>query len=202
MKMEVTTEEKILRAAREVFTRKGFAAARMQEIADVAGINKGLLHYYFRSKNKLFHSVFIEAFGQFALRINEVFAADMPLFEKIEAFVEQYMDILISNPMLPSFVINELNQKGDAFVKEILNRGSKPNFLPLIGQIQMEVQAGRIREVNPFHLVLNMLSLCAFPFIARPMFQGIAQVDDEAYLKLMETRKREIIDFIHNAIRV
>ena len=191
-----------MNAAREVFTQKGFAATRMQEIADVAGINKGLLHYYFRSKNKLFHAVFDEAFGQFALRINEVFAADMPLFEKIEAFVSRYMDILIANPALPSFVINELNQKGGAFVNDLMNRKSKPNPLPLIGQIQMEVQAGRIREVNPFHLVLNMISLCVFPFIARPLFQGIARVDDQAYLKIMDNRKQEIIDFIHNAIRI
>ncbi|MCB0595933.1 MAG: TetR/AcrR family transcriptional regulator [Lewinellaceae bacterium] len=200
--MEASTEEKIMNAAREVFTQKGFAATRMQEIADVAGINKGLLHYYFRSKNKLFHAVFDEAFGQFALRINEVFAADMPLFEKIEAFVSRYMDILIANPALPSFVINELNQKGGAFVNDLMNRKSKPNPLPLIGQIQMEVQAGRIREVNPFHLVLNMISLCVFPFIARPLFQGIARVDDQAYLKIMDNRKQEIIDFIHNAIRI
>ncbi len=199
--MEPSTEEKILDAAREVFTQKGFAAARMQEIADKAGINKGLLHYYFRSKNKLFHAVFYEVFDQFSLRINEVFGADLPLFEKIEAFVSQYMDTLIANPALPSFMINELNQKGEAFVKELMSRKTKPNPLPLIGQIQMEVQAGRIRAVNPFHLVLNMLSLCAFPFIARPLFQGIAQVDDETYLKLMESRKQEIIDFIHNAIR-
>ena len=200
--MEASTEEKIMNAAREVFTQKGFAATRMQEIADVAGINKGLLHYYFRSKNKLFHAVFDEAFGQFVLRINEVFAADMPLFEKIEAFVSRYMDILIANPALPSFVINELNQKGGAFVNDLMNRKSKPNPLPLIGQIQMEVQAGRIREVNPFHLVLNMISLCVFPFIARPLFQGIARVDDQAYLKIMDNRKQEIIDFIHNAIRI
>ncbi|MCB0578729.1 MAG: TetR/AcrR family transcriptional regulator [Phaeodactylibacter sp.] len=200
--MEETTEGKILAAAKEVFTRKGFAATRMQEIADVAGINKGLLHYYFRSKNKLFHAVFDEAFGQFALRINEVSAADMPLLEKIEAFVSQYMDTLIANPALPSFVINELNQKGEAFVKDLMSREKKPNLLPLIGQIQMEIQAGRIREVNPFHLVLNMLSMCAFPFIARPLFQGIAQIDDQTYLKLMESRKREVIDFIHNAIKI
>ena len=200
--MELSTEEKILNAAKEVFTKKGFAATRMQEIADVADINKGLLHYHFRSKNQLFRAVFDEAFDQFALLINKVFAADMPLFEKIEAFVNQYMDILIDNPALPSFVINELNQKGDAFVQDLMSRKNKPNPLPLIGQVQMEVQAGRIRAVNPFHLVLNMLSMCAFPFIARPLFQGIAQVDDPTYLKLMENRKQEIIDFIHSAIRV
>ena len=199
---EQNTESKILEAARQVFTQKGFAAARMQEIADVAGINKGLLHYYFRNKNKLFKAVFDEAFERFALKVNDIFAADIPLFEKIEAFVDQYMDIMLENPSLPAFVINELNQKGDEFVKGIMNRKHRPNPLLLIGQIQMEVEAGRIRPVNPLHLVLNMLSMCAFPFIARPMFQGLVQVDDATYLKLMENRKREVTDFILNAIRV
>lgn len=199
---EQSTESRILEAARRVFMQKGFAAARMQEIADVAGINKGLLHYYFRNKNKLFKAVFDEAFEQFALQLNGVFAADIPLFDKIEAFVNEYMDILLENPALPGFVINELNQKGEEFVKGLMSRKNKPNPLPLVGQIQMEVEAGRIRPVNPLHLVLNMLSMCAFPFIARPMFQGIVQVDDATYLKLMENRKREVTSFILNAIRL
>jgi AcrR family transcriptional regulator len=198
---EPSTEAKILEAARQVFIQKGFAAARMQEIADVAGMNKGLLHYYYRNKGKLFQAVFDEAFDRFALQINEVFAADLPLLGKIEAFVEQYMGIMLENPALPSFVLNELNQKGEKFVQEIMSRAHRPNPLPLIGQIQLEVEAGRIRPVNPLHLLLNMLSLCAFPFIARPLFQGIVRVDDAAYLQLMESRKREVADFIWHAIR-
>ncbi|MCB0568847.1 MAG: TetR/AcrR family transcriptional regulator [Phaeodactylibacter sp.] len=199
---EQTTEGRILEAARQVFMRKGFAAARMQEIADVAGINKGLLHYYYRNKNKLFKAVFDEAFERFALQANTIFAADIPLFEKIESFVSEYMDIMLENPSLPAFVINELNQKGEEFVRGIMNSKHRPNPLPLIGQIQLEVEAGRIRPVNSLHMMLNMLSLCAFPFIARPMFQGIAQVDDATYMKLMESRKREVTDFILNAIRL
>ncbi len=198
---EPNAESKILEAARQVFTHKGFAAARMQEIADAAGINKGLLHYYFRNKDKLFTAVFDEAFERFALQINAVFAADLPLFDKIEAFVDAYMDIMLDNPALPGFVINELNQKGEQFVKQLMSRPHRPNPLPFIGQIQLEIEAGRIRPLNPLHLLLNMLSMCAFPFIARPMFQGIVQVDDASYLKLMESRKREVVDFILNAIR-
>jgi TetR/AcrR family transcriptional regulator len=198
---EPNAESKILEAARQVFMQKGYAAARMQEIADAAGMNKGLLHYYFRNKDKLFTAVFDEAFERFALQINAVFAADLPLFDKVEAFVDAYMDIMLDNPALPGFVINELNQKGEQFVKQLMSRQHRPNPLPFIGQIQLEIEAGRIRPVNPLHLLLNMLSMCAFPFIARPMFQGIVQVDDASYLKLMESRKREVVDFILNAIR-
>ncbi|HEX2898201.1 MAG TPA: helix-turn-helix domain-containing protein, partial [Bacteroidia bacterium] len=56
------TEFRILEAARHIFQQKGFDGARMQEIADTAQINKGLLHYYFKSKDALFHKVFGIAF--------------------------------------------------------------------------------------------------------------------------------------------
>jgi AcrR family transcriptional regulator len=199
--MESTTEEKILEAAREVFMTKGFAAARMQEIADRAEINKGLLHYYYRSKNKLFRAVFDEAFAKFSAGINQVFEADIPLFEKIEQFVDRYISLLIQNPAMPAFVISELNQKGEAFAQELLSRQTRPNPLPLVMQIQQEVAAGNIKPVNPIGLVLNMLSLCVFPFLARPMFQGMMQLSGKMYDKMMKERKQEVADFIISAIK-
>lgn len=199
--MELTAEEKILDAAREVFMNKGFAAARMQEIADQAGINKGLLHYYYRSKNKLFRAVFDEAFAQFSAGINQVFEAELPLFEKIEQFIDRYISLLMRNPEMPSFIISELNQKGEAFAQELLSRQVRPNPLPLVAQIQEEVEAGRIQPINPMGLVLNMLSLCVFPFVARPMFQGIMQVSRPMYDEMMEQRKTEVAAFVISAIQ-
>ncbi|HMQ48249.1 MAG TPA: TetR/AcrR family transcriptional regulator [Saprospiraceae bacterium] len=195
-------EERILVAAKKVFTEKGYAAARMQEIADTAGINKGLLHYYFRSKEKLFMAIFDEAFDKFTLKINRIFEMDKPLFEKIEVLVHEYIDMMMENPALPGFVLYELNQKGESFVKDIMAREGKPNPLPLIGQIQMEIDAGRLRaDINPFQLVLNILSMCVFPFVARPLFQGIIQADDRFYMQIMENRKSAIVAFAINAIR-
>lgn len=199
--MEPTTEEKILVAAREVFMNKGFAAARMQEIADRAEINKGLLHYYYRSKNKLFRAVFDEAFAKFSAGINQVFEAEIPLFEKIEQFVDRYISLLMQNPAMPAFVISELNQKGEAFAQELLSRQTRPNPMPLVAQIRQEVAAGRIKPVNPIGLVLNMLSLCVFPILARPMFQGIMEVSRPVYDQMMEARKQEVAEFIISAIR-
>lgn len=200
MEQDVTT--KILEAAREVFTKKGYAAARTQEIAEAAGVNKGLLHYYKWNKKKLFRAVFNQAFNEFALSLNSVFEADIPLFEKIEQFVDTYMDILMKNPGLPSFVINELNQNQEVFVADILSRKEKPNPMKLLVQIQLETQAGRIREgVTPFNLFLSMLSMCAFPFVARPLLQQLIQIDDQTYMQLMQQRKKEVTDFIIHAIQ-
>lgn len=199
--MELNTEEKILAAARAVFTKKGYAAARMQEIAETADINKGLLHYYFRSKENLFRSVFDDAFAKFASQINDIFEADLPFFETIEAFIDKYVDFLIENPYLPAFVLNELNTNPEGFVKDILNRREKPNPMKLMMQIQMELEAGNINPVNPIHLALNVVSMCVFPFAARPLMQGLFQIENKDYLQFMTTRKQAITDFVINALR-
>lgn len=201
--MELSTEEKILQAAKEVFTQKGYAAARTQEIADRAGVNKGLLQYYFKgnSKEKLFKAIFEEAFLKLSARINLIFESEDSLEHKLELVVDAYFDLLLSNPNLPGFVMNELHTNTHAFVEEIMSKPSRPNPLPLIMQITEEAAQGKIRPVNPIHLVLNVLSMCVFPFVARPLFQRLVNIDDEAFLQMMRLRKAEIMDFVKHAIK-
>jgi len=193
---------KILAGAKEIFTRKGYAAARMQEIADTAGVNKGLLHYYKWNKEKLFLAVFEEAFTEFALRANAIIESNIPLAEKIEAFVDKYLDLLLENPNLPAFVIHELNHNPEAFLNNLLTQKARPNIAKLILQVQLEAQAGRIRDINAFHFLLNLMGLCVFPFLARPLFTTMVGIEDAAYMGLMQTRKKEIVEFVLNAIRL
>lgn len=199
---ELDTEGKILEAAKEVFVKKGYAGARMQEIADTAGINKGLLHYYFKSKEKLFDKIFDEMLGKFIPELNFIFESDKPLFEKIEIFVNNYMNILIKHPYLPAFVLYELNQHQDKFMDKILNNKEKPNPMKLMMQIQLESQLGKIKPINPMNLVMNVISMCVFPFIGKPIFQTVLKVSDEDFLTLMELRKQEIANFIINSIKI
>jgi TetR/AcrR family transcriptional regulator len=199
--MEKDVREKILQAAREVFIKKGYASASLREIADMAGVNKGLLHYYKWNKRKLFLSVFEDAFTKLALRVNEVFDSKRPLFEKIEGFVDRYMDMLLENPHLPAFVISELNQNPEEFVAQVLEAKRRPDPMKFLAQLQIESQAGNIKEVNPFHFFLNLLSMCVFPFMARPIIQGLLQVDEKTFNHFMGQRKEEITKFVIDAIR-
>ncbi len=196
-----TTEDRIREAAKQVFTQKGFAAARMQEIADAAGINKGLLHYYFQNKEKLFLSVFSEALDRFTPKVNEIFESEATLEQKIEQFIEAYLGVFLEYPHLPAFVLGEMNRHPEEFVRSILSRKELPNPMKLLVQLQVEADAGRIRPVSPLHLVMNVVAMCIFPFVARPMFQAVMRVDDATYMQFMEHRKREITDFVLHAIR-
>ena len=200
---ELSTEEKIIQAAKEVFTEKGYAAARTQEIADRAGFNKGLLTYYFRGnvKENLFKAIFEEAFLKMITRINVIFESEDNFEHKIELVLDAYFDLLLENPNLPGFIVNELHTNTNAFVEEIMQKPNRPNPMPLLMQIMDEAAQGKIRPINPVHLILNVLSMTVFPFIARPLFQRMVNINDETFMDMMRQRKAEILDFVKHAIK-
>src|SRR6478672_1184281 len=119
MKKDLTTEEKILTAARQVFLSRGMDGARMQDIADEAGINKALLHYYFRSKDQLFERIFLEVANSFLPRVFAVLDSDATLFEKIEQFCKEYISQVITTPYVPIFILNEINRQPQEFLKKV-----------------------------------------------------------------------------------
>ena len=195
-----TTEKTILEAAKKIFLVKGFDGARMQEIADEAGMNKALLHYYFRSKDKLFDAIFQEAFQQFLPKVAEIMMTEKPLFEKIEFFIDSYITMLSNNPHLPVFVMHEINRNPERLINIMKSSGVKPEILGLM--IQKEIDAGTIRPINPVHLIINILGMCLFPYMGRPIIQGfIFNNNSEAYQKFLSERKEEIKRFVLNSIR-
>jgi TetR/AcrR family transcriptional regulator len=200
-KTDKGAEERILAAARKVFTSKGMAGARMQDIANEAGINKALLHYYFRDKNKLFETIFLDEAQRFFPKINMIFSSDAPLFEKIENFVHEYIDEMSVNPYLPWFVINEMHRDPERFMYKIWGEENLPKPGKFLEQIERAVRKGEIKRISPVHLLINLLSMTIFPFIARPMITRRLHLSDFQFQKIMEERKREIPKFIIDSIR-
>ncbi len=196
-----STEERILEAARQVFQTKGLQGARMQEIADKAGINKAMLHYYYRSKELLFEAVFEEATNRIFPKIVELLNTEYQLFEKIEYFVEYYLTFLLENKYMPAFVLNELNQNPERLVKLMSKRGifKQDKF---IKQINNAIKDKIIIPIDPRQLILNIISLCIFPFIGRPIIMALNNFDEESFYKFIEQRKKVIPKFIINAIKV
>ena len=198
---KLNTEQKILEAAQKVFITKGMAGARMQDIADEAGINKAMLHYYFRDKEKLFETVFLKEAQKFFPKINMIFQSDVPLFEKIENFVCEYIDEIQENPYLPWFVLNEINRDPDQFMYKIWGEKNLPKPAKFLEQIEAEVKKGTIKKIDPRHLLMNLLSMTIFPFVAKPMITRNLRMTDPQFRQAMEERKKEIPKFIIDAIR-
>jgi len=198
--MDLNTEQKILEAAKTVFIKKGLEGARMHEIADEAGINKALLHYYFRAKDKLFEAVFKDAFYKMVPNIVDLLKSETPLFTKIELFAENYIDIFIENPFVPGFILHELNRNPQRIVNLISNVGIDPPLF--IQQINEEVEKGTINPVDPQQLIVNLLSMCVFPFAATPIIKNIIfENNSESFNEFLVSRKKEVPKFIINSIK-
>jgi AcrR family transcriptional regulator len=198
--IEKNTENQILGAAKKVFLEKGMAGARMQEIADAAGINKSLLHYYYRSKDKLFLAVFRFAVLQFLPGIQEMITSDIHFEEKIRRFVHRYIDILLENPFVPMFIIQEIQRDPDRLFNAFVDAGIKPD--EILRQFKKAVDDDEIRDIDPRDLVVNLLSLCIFPVAAKPVMQRLfTDNNSDAYREFIEKRKETVPEFILNAIK-
>ncbi|MDZ7743113.1 MAG: TetR/AcrR family transcriptional regulator [Bacteroidota bacterium] len=196
----LNTEEKILEAAKRVFVRSGFEGTSMQKIADEAGINKALLHYYYRSKEKLFEQAFSKIFRQFVPRAQEIFNSEIDFFDKIRLFVSTYIDLLVENPLVPGFILQEINRNPNILYHIITQAGVNPSFFFI--HAEKEIAAGNIVISSSKHLFINIMSLCIFPIAARPLMQKIVfQNDQRSYEIFLEDRKTEVSDFIINAIK-
>lgn len=196
-----TTENEILKAAKEIFQQKGMAGARMQEIADKAKINKALLHYYYRSKQLLFEAVFKSAFSLLAPQLNKVLNDDSDLFEKIRKFTENYVSFVIKHPYLPNFVIQELN-KNPEFVQKLRSEKNFPSIEKFKLQVSDAINQGIIKPIEAEQLFINIISLNIFPFIGEPLLMALVNVDKESYNILLENRKTEVAEFIINSIKI
>jgi len=193
------TEAKILAAAKKVFIAKGMAGARMQDIADEMGMNKALLHYYFKTKEQLFEVIFKDTIGNFIPRFKAVLISDVSLEKKIETFCSDYIQMAIENPYLPLFILNELNKQPAQFIQKMFG-GEMPNLNKFAEQLENEIQARRIKPISPSHLIMNMMSMCVFPFIGKPILSAVLGMDELQFRLAMEQRKKEIPKFIIDSI--
>jgi len=196
------TEEKILEAAKEVFLEKGNDGTRMQEIADKAGINKSLLHYYYRSKEKLFAAVFKFAFSHFAPRIFSILKEEDDFFTLIRNFIHVYMDIISKNPFIPMFILSEINKRNTGlFVSVVRAAGINPKLFR--DRVKKEIELGNIRSIDPNQLIVNTIGMCIFPIIGRPILQVILFEDNkEDFNKFLDSRKNEVADFVIHSIKL
>lgn len=195
---EKHTEEKIAEAAREVFVEKGMAGARMQEIADKAEINKSLLHYYFRSKEKLFDFVFAKIMKKIGGMMGGIMAEGITIKNKTLEFVDTYIDLLIKNPFLPNFIFSEITRNPDGLIKRFTNADINPIDMlkPLENQLKKE---GYTILAHDF--LINMLSLVIFPVVARPIIERIIfEGDKKAYKEYILSRKESIVKYAMSAL--
>ena len=189
------TEDKVLYAARIVFQKKGYSGARMEEIANTAGVNKALLNYYYRSKEKLFRQVFEEAFSEFIPTVINILNGDLPLDMKIYRTVDVYTRMLLKNKDLPMFVLNEIRENPNK-IEELLMTKKHLTFQKLEQQLYEEYEKGTIVKTTVHTFLINLLSLIVYPYIVQPLMNRMFGIGDEKFEELMLERKSALPEMI------
>jgi TetR/AcrR family transcriptional regulator len=195
------TEEKIFEAATDVFVDKGMDGARMQDIASHAGINKALLHYYYRTKDQLFNAVFEMIAAKVLKKFAPVFDENLSLEEKIRFFFKEHISFLQENPKLPAFVLNEINRNPARIKKLLKNVHFESLWQKLYDQHKSELQKYNITEEVLPQLMVSIAALSVFPFAARGIIEGILDkvgIDFDDYI---EQRKEFAAEFVIKAIK-
>lgn len=206
MSETVNTQEKIFHAAMTVFVEKGRYGAKMQEIADRAQINKAMLHYYFRNKDTLYTHVFETVFSRIFGSIHHVLEQDIPFDETLRLFIDEYINLIDSNPKVPLFIMRELSE-GAEFLKQIVSREVLSNdfILPqlFIDKIKKATQNGEIRVVDPIQLFLTIIGSSLYFFMAEPILKiFISQVESFERDAFLTARKQHIYELVMNGIAV
>jgi AcrR family transcriptional regulator len=171
----------------------------MQEIADEAGINKALLHYYFRSKERLFEAIFSEIIKFAFPKISRIIVSDMGIVTKIEQFVDAYLEILMKHPFIPGFIMKELSRDPSTLIKMVMKFGFNPQVV--FTQIEEAMNRGEIIRMDPRHLAVNVISMCVFPFAARPIVSYVIFKEDQQAIENFYSERAAVIKkFVIDAI--
>jgi len=202
------TERRILDAARRVFIRRGSGGARMQEIAEEAGVNQALLHYYFGSKDGLSLEVFRESAAKLFPGIMRILSSDASIEARVEQVVHHYIDTLREHPFLPGYVLGEMSFNPDrlsTLTAEMTSPGAPDGprlALAKLGRdLAHRAELGDFRPMAAEQFLANLASLCVFPFAARPMLSHLLGFDDVAWERFLDVRRAELPQQILNTLR-
>ena len=194
------TELKIRDAAKSLFLKKGYSATTTRDIAQESQINLALLNYYFTSKRRLFEIIMFETLYDFLNKMVEVYNdEETTIREKIELASSKYIDMIIAEPLLPTFILNELKNNPTNFLKmptaKVIMKSQ------LVSQYKDGVKKGIYKKVDPIHFITNILSLIVFPFICSPIIMKMEKLNKKDFNKMMNQRKKLIPEWIIQMIK-
>ncbi|WP_020529919.1 TetR/AcrR family transcriptional regulator [Flexithrix dorotheae] len=198
-KMEIT----ILKVATRLFLEKGFKATSTTEIAKEAGCNQALVHYYYRTKDKLFDAIFEKKIKVFIGSLLQIGHEDLPFEEKLKKKIESHFDAIKEDPRLPLFFFGEINSnpKRMESIREIIGDLPQMVLVQMQKELDEEISKGNVRPMTVYDLLLSIVSLNIIVFLAEPMFKTITKISDEEFSKLRERRKKENVEIILRSLK-
>lgn len=187
------TEQRIIETAKSVFIEKGYAETSMSDIAAKAGINRPALHYYFRTKDKMFEAVFADLVLSFIPSIQEVIFCDAPLEERIAKVTDIYFDTMLSNPSLPMFAVREVQRDAAHMVATAKKLETGVYMEKIRDHLLWEMEQGRIKPIPVSHIFYTFYGLLFTPFISRPITEMAFSPSEFAFSERIQEWKHQVV---------
>lgn len=187
------TEERIIREARRLFIERGFENTSMSDIAQAAGINRPALHYYFRTKEKMFSAVFSDIIASVVPKIEYILTKDRPIGERIGEIVDEYLETFKEYPYLPAFILGEANRDISHLEVTVKDMGMPEYFVRIRESLQAEMAAGRLRTVPIYDVLFAFYGLMLFPVLSRNMVNAVFVTEGLSYSDILSQWKPYIV---------
>jgi TetR/AcrR family transcriptional regulator len=191
----LTAEERILAAATEEFANNGFFGARTQAIANAAGVNKAMLHYYFRSKENLYSRVIIAAFERIFREVGQAWLGPDLMIKRVEMVIDSYMDNYEKNPGFLKIVLREVVDGGKRLRQAFTGSGDqRPNISGLspqniIERVSSELNLGMAETI---HAIINLIGMCAISFVSPLLLESVVHYDISDFRAYLQQRRAAI----------
>lgn len=194
-------KERILLVARDLFIKNGYSSTSIRDIASASETNVAMVNYYYHSKYNLFELIFDEAMSVLMRRVFHIVNSDKPFFELVEQWIDSYFETLMEYPQIPMFILNEVGLNPDRLTDRVRKHNPYDIFFALSNRIEHEVQNGVIRPTPALDLILNVLSLCIFPFAFGQTATRVAGKTKEEYDEVLRDHKEYVKDFVVRALQ-
>jgi AcrR family transcriptional regulator len=184
------TGQRILAAAVQEFAEKGFFGARMQAMAAAAGVNKAMLHYYFRSKENLYRQVLQVTFQALWQNVEEILQEEAPIIQRLDRVVDLYMDLFIRNPGLVRIILREVAGGGEQ-LRQSIKYLKTVGITPRRSLLRVEAEMGFSQD-DLLHLIVSLIGLCLFSTFAEPFLGELFDLDQARMADFSKERRGAI----------
>jgi TetR/AcrR family transcriptional regulator len=194
---EAQTEKLIKEKAKILFFQKGFLNATTQEIADEAGVNRALIHYYFRSREQMLDMLLDETLQEKKDRVHGILSSSIPFRDKIARYIDAVVDYGLTYPYLENFIISETARHPDK-VRNFCSKNPVKSSELIREQLEAEIKKKKIAPISAVHFMVNLVALCNYPLLAKSVLKTVHGMTDSTYKKFLSERKKVIFSTIFN----
>lgn len=176
-----------------MFIENGYAETNMSDIAAAVGIKRPALHYYFRTKDRLFRAIYGEIIQSVISRIHFIIASDKPLLERISDIIDEYFELFMRNPVMPQFVVGETRRDMSNLIHVAKEMGIDKYIDGMKAELTSEIEKGTIRNV-PTHIILfTFISQMVFPFMTQNLVDKVIPEEAGGFEGFLKEWKRSLM---------